>query len=216
MQDIIDALMNALSTEGSMFHVLNQNSSYVWHENYPVAVVHEKRRINDEKVISWMESEGMLDKDGFTPQEYSEHTISLMRNHAPDYLKEVSIMCLDGINKSSYLFKEKRPHDYWKKIENPGNLKAVVEISQYQEEDICKIESELRDLMRSSKEVPVLKKLGFVWMVSVPVSLDIEKLLSHYFLDKYKKVTKNEHTVYIGWSDSLNEVNMRYFVCPVA
>ena len=214
MQDIIDALMSAISSEGSMLHFLNQNSFYAWSEHYPVAVVHVKRRIDDEKVVSWMEGEGMLDKDGFTPQAYSDDMISQIRTYAPAYLKEVSMMCLEGSNKTPYLFKEKRPHDYWKKIEDPGNLKAVVEISHYEKEDICQIESDLRDLMRSSKEVPVLKELGFVWVVSVP--LDIEKLLKHYFPEKYKKITKHGYTVYIGWSDRLNEVNMRYFVCPVA
>lgn len=214
MQDIINTLMNALSSEGSMSHFLNQNSSYSWSEHYPVAVVHDKKRIKELQAVFWMESEGMLDKDGFTSQAYSEDMISKIRTHAPAYLKQVSMMCLEGTNKTPYLFKEKQPHDYWKKIEDPGNLKAVVEISHYETEDICQIESDLRDLMRSSKEVPVLKELGFVWVVSVP--LDIEKLLKHYFPEKYKKVTKHEHTVYIGWSDRLNEVNMRYFVCPVA
>lgn len=215
MQEIIAALKDALVSKGEMLVFLNQNSSFTWHENYPVAVVHDKKRIKDEKVVSWMESRGMLDSDGLTPQTYDEHTIGLLHEHASAYLKQVSVMCLEGINKTPYHFREKRPHDYWKKIENPGNLKAVVEISQYENTDICQIESHLRDLMRSSKEVPVLKELGFVWVVRTDTTIDIEKLLRHYFPERYEIVRDNEETIYIGWSDTLREVNMRYFVCPV-
>ncbi|MFT7879583.1 MAG: hypothetical protein ABXS91_04230 [Sulfurimonas sp.] len=214
MQEIITALKNALFSEDSLLGHLNQNSSYLWLEKYPVAVVHDKKRIKDEKIISWMEREGILDKNGLTLKEYDSQTISLMEKYVPATLKQVSLICLEGKNRMPYRFKEKRTYDYWKKIENPGNLKVVVEISHTEQRDICQIELELRDLMRSSKEVPVLKALGFVWVVYVPKAVDLKKLLRHYFSDNYEVLTSREHSVYIGWSDRLGEVNMRDFVCP--
>ncbi|MEA3434639.1 MAG: hypothetical protein U9R13_08650, partial [Campylobacterota bacterium] len=80
--------------------------------------------------------------------------------------------------------------------------------------DVCQIESELRDIMRSSKEVPSVKEIGFIWVVTVPGSIDLKRLLKHYFVDKYEIIQKEDQTIYIGWSDTLKEVNMRYFVCP--
>jgi hypothetical protein len=102
-------------------------------------------------------------------------------------------------------------------VQNPGNFKSVIELSIYNEDkDICEIELDLRDLMRSSKEVPSLKEIGFVWIAIVPSSMDIKKLFTHYFQQKFEIVANKDHITYIGWSDSLKEVNMRYFVCPVA
>lgn len=217
MQDLIEKLKYSLRTESSLIDNLNQDERYTWQANYPVAVVHQKDRIKEDTVRTMLEQEGFLDKSGYTLHAYESGQIDFLRTHAPSYIKQVSLLCMQGRERNYYNFSQKRPHDFWKKVQNPGTFKAVVEISTYDgEEDICQIESELRDLMRSSKEVPSLKEIGFIWVATVPSALDIRKLFIHYFPHTYEIIAKNDHTTYIGWSNTLKEVNMRYFVCPVA
>ncbi len=72
----------------------------------------------------------------------------------------------------------------------------------------------MRDLMRSSKEIPSLKAIGFVWIVVVPKGYEIDRLLEHYFPEEWMRIEEASHTVYLGWHEKLGEVNMRYFICP--
>jgi len=215
MIKMIDELKDALKSSQSLMEALNEKSSFYWQENYPVAVVHESVRIKEKDIVEFLRDNELLNSNGFSPNHYTDEMITVLDSSAPQYIKKVSIMCLEGEPHTSYIFKEKRPHDYWKKVENSGNFKAVIELSSYDaSKDICQIESELRDIMRSSKEVPSVKEIGFIWVVAVLKSIDLNRLLKHYFIDKYEIIQKEDQTIYIGWSDTLKEVNMRYFVCP--
>lgn len=215
MLEIIDEIKVALKTNKSLIEGLNKKSSFGWQENYPVAVVHESVRIKEKDIVESLKDKELLNSNGFSPNHYTDELITVLGSSAPLYIKKVSIMCLAGETHTTYTFKEKRPHDYWKKVENPGSFQAIIELSNYDKnKDICQIESELRDIMRSSKEVPSVKRIGFIWVATVLGSIDLNRLLKHYFMEKYEIIEKEDQTIYIGWSDTLGEVNMRYFVCP--
>lgn len=215
MIKIIDELKEVLRNKKLLIEDLNNKSSFCWQEDYPVAVVHESVRIKEKDIVASLNQKELLNSEGFSPNSYTDEMIALLGTSAPNYIKKVSIMCLKGETYTSYTFKEKRPHDYWKKVENPGNFQSVIELSNYDgSKDICQIESELRDIMRSSKEVPSVKEIGFIWVATVPKSIDLNRLLKHYFIEKYEIIQKEDQAIYIGWSDTLAEVNMRYFVCP--
>ncbi len=215
MTKIIDELKDILKTNKSLIESLNEKSSFAWQEDYPVAVVHESIRIKEKDIVESLKQEKLLNSEGFSPNHYTDEMIAVLDCSAPQYIKKVSVMCLKGEAHTSYTFKEKRPHDYWKKVENQGTFQAVIELSNYDEsKDICQIESDLRNIMRSSKEVPSVKEIGFIWIVTVPSSIDLNRLLKHYFNDNYDVIQKEDQMIYIGWSDTLKEVNMRYFVCP--
>ncbi len=213
MEKIINALKTALLSNNHLEDALNKNSSLTWQASYPVAVVHDKSRIKDEKLIHTLEEEKLLDTNGYTPAVFDLPMIDLLRFYAPGYLKTVDILCLENGPHTSFTFKEKRSQDYWKKVENPGGFKASIQISRYDgTEDICQMESDLRNIMRNLKEVPSLKEIGFVWVAIVPKSSDLKKLFHHYFPEKYA-IVANEEFIYIGWNNTLKEINMRYFVC---
>ena len=215
MTKIINELKDALKSNKVLFECLNNKSSFSWQEDYPVAVVHESVRIKEKDIVESLREKKLLNSEGFSPNDYTDEMIKELDVLAPKYIKKVSIMCLKEETHTSYTFKEKRPHDYWKKVLDPGTFQAVIELSSYDEKkDICQIEFELRDIMRSSKEVPSVKEVGFIWVATVPGSIDLHRLLKHYFIERYEIVEKEEQTIYIGWSDTLKEVNMRYFVCP--
>lgn len=215
MLEIIDEIKVALKTNKSLIEGLNKKSFLCWQEDYPVAVVHESVRIKEKDIVESLRDKELLNSKGFSPNRYTDEMITILDSSAPRYIKKVDIMCLKGETHTSYTFNEKRPHDYWKKVENPGDFQSVIELSNYDaNKDICQIESELRDIMRSSKEVPSVKEIGFIWVATVPKSIDLNRLLKHYFIEKYEIIQKEDQTIYIGWSDTLKEVNMRYFVCP--
>ncbi|HHH19577.1 MAG TPA: hypothetical protein ENK86_03550 [Campylobacterales bacterium] len=215
MDAIINALSKALHSEHPLQEALKDDSEHTWHPNYPVAIVHEKHRIKEENIIGALESAELFLPDDVTPTHYNEMMIDFFRNNAPHYLKQLSWMCLEKQRHSSYTFYEKRPHDYWKKVQNPGDFQAAVEYSIYtQPQDICSIESDLRDILRRNKEVPSLKEIPFIWIAKTPSSEDIRRLLEHYFLDKYQMILHGEQVIYIGWNTKLQDVNMRHFVCP--
>lgn len=215
MQTIVEALTKALQSDEPLAHTLNQNSTLVWQANYPVAIVHEKHRIQEEEIIGALESAELFLEGDLTPTHYNNMMIDFFRNNASPYLKQVSFMCLADKLHTSYTFHEKRPHDYWKKVQNPGNFKAVIERSAYNNtHDICHIEKHLRDIMRRNKEVPSLKEIGFVWVAQTPSILDIRELLQHYFAKNYTMLVHDDQVLYIGWSDTLNKINMRHFICP--
>jgi hypothetical protein len=216
MQRIIEDLTGAIASDEPMRGYLDQHSGLRWVEEYPVAVVHEKRRVKEGNACDWMEKEGLFDVTGSTPHLYDDRMIKQLNLHAPSYLKKVSWIALEGSAEKQYRFEEKRPLDYWKKLVDPGNLKAVVEVSTYGTEDICQIETDLRNLMRSSKEVPTLRNLGYAWIVKVSKNKDIEPLIRHYFGENHKVMSRDEDMVHIGWRESLNEINMRYFLCSVS
>jgi len=195
--------------------MLDVDSHLHWKKHFPVAVLHHKSRM-EASVIALFEEEKLLHDDGFTVQSYDTNVLKALCKEAPNAFKQVDALCMSTTH-DSYLYEPKRLGDKWKKLVDEGSFKAIVEVSVYDEEtDICQIETQLRNLMRSSKEVPSLKQIGFVWVASLIASQEIATLLSHYFGNCFFEVEhENTHT-YIGWSETLGSVDMRHFICPPA
>ena len=215
MQTLIQTLKKALTQPGTFMKNLHSGGEYYFREEYPVAVVHHRKRVKEEEIASCLKNKGFLDAEGYTPNDYDEPMLISFQGCASMYVKKVSLICCSSKVEERYTFQEKRPGDYWKKIVDPGSFEAVIEYSEYKDgEDICKIEFELRELMRSSKEVPSLKVLPYVWVVKVSSSVNISKIMKHYFGENYEVMEEKVEVMAIGWSDTLQEVNMRYFVCP--
>lgn len=213
MKNIIESLTLALEKKGSLIDNLNADSSLLWQEDYPVAVVHEKVRVKDMQVLALMNQKGLFDAQGVTPSLYSTELLSFYREKASAYLKTVSLMGMQTSNADSYTFSPKFTHDKWKKIQNLTGFQAVIERSRYEANtDTHNIEENLRDIMRSTKEIPEVKTVGFVWVATVPQSIDLSAIMQHYFLDNHTRLSIDNSHIYLGWSPTLKEVNMRYFV----
>ncbi len=194
---------------------LDVDSHLHWKVHFPVAVVHHKSRM-DAAAVTRFEDEHLLNDDGFTEKTYDKQVLKTLCKEVPKAFKQVDALCMSKAH-DSYRYEPKRPGDKWKKLVDDDSFKAVVEVSVYHESaDICQIETDLRDLMRSSKEVPSLKPIGFVWVASLPASQNIATLLSHYFGDCFLEVEHEKTHTYIGWSETLGGVDMRHFVCPPA
>jgi len=215
MEKLIQVLSNALKKSENFLENLQQDERYTFKEEYTVAVVHHKKRIKEEETVQCLSNETLLDAEGYTPNSYDASKLATFTSCAKNYVKKVKLICCSSDVDENYTFKEKYPGDYWKKIVDPGNFAAVIEYAVYDKgEDICKIEFELRELMRSSKEVPSLKVLPYVWIARVSPDVEISRILKHYYEENYEIVKRENETVAIGWSTSLQSVNMRYFVCP--
>ena len=217
MKTLINILQNALTQPGNFLDNLHTENEHYFTADYPVAVVHHQKRIKEEEASECLKSEGYVDAEGYTPSAYDGNMIKSFITCAPEYVKKVSLLCSSTELESNYTFQEKREGDYWKKIVDPGTFRAVIEYSEFKNgEDICKIEFELRELMRSSKEVPSLKVLPYVWIARVAKEVEIAKIMQHYYGENFELIEGGDESVAIGWSDTLQGVNMRYFVCPPA
>lgn len=217
MQTLIQTLKNSLAQPELFMENLRSSEAYHFRTDYTVAVVHHQKRVKEEAIATCLKNEGYLDEDGYTPNTYDEQMLKAFGSCGLGYLKKVSLMCFSSEVEEGYTFQEKRSGDYWKKIVDPGNFEAVIEYCEYKDgEDICKIEFELRELMRSSKEVPSLKVLPYVWIARVSEGINISKIMQHYFGENFTLMVDENETVAMGWSNTLQEVNMRYFVCPPA
>ena len=184
-----------------------------WRVNFPVAVVHHRSRM-DERCREVFEAKELIGTGGLTPETYAFETLRTIASEVSGCVKQVSYLCL-GKEEEVYRYLPKRDGDKWKKVIDNGTFKAVIELSVYDKEvSVCEIESQLRNLMRSSKEIPSLKEIGFVWIAVVPKGYDISIITEHYFPGNWLKVDEETHTAYIGWSEKLGEINMRHFVCP--
>jgi hypothetical protein len=217
METLIQVLSDALKKSENFLENVQQDRHYYFKENYTVAVVHHQKRIKEEETVRCLKNKTLLDAQGYTPNSYDATQLAALTSCAPNYVKKVRLMCFSSEADENYTFKEKYAGDYWKKIVDPGSFEAVIEYASYTNgEDICKIEFELRELMRSSKEVPSLKVLPYIWVARVSSDVEITKILKHYYEDNFEIIEGEGKRVAIGWSSSLQSVNMRYFVCPPA
>jgi len=214
MNRIICDIHNALQNSRKTVEFLTQNSSYTWRENYPISVVNEITRIKDEKSLKLLESINFFDEKGFSKDSYTKKELEYLSENIPSAIKNAYCLCLKKKQINEYNFLPKFEHDRWKKIQDQEyNLEAYVESSKFNDSFSSKhIEYELRDIMRSAKEIPALKAIGFVWIVTVPNTTKVEDILEHYFLDNHVFIEMGRKITYIAWSDSLASVNMRHFV----
>jgi len=213
MKTIIKNLKDALRNNQLVQKYLNSHSRYSWQENYPIAIVHEQTRVKDPALLAKMDDAYFFGDDGFSQEMYTPKGIEFLNTHAPSYIKNASFLCFKGELAHACTFKEKFTHDKWKKVLNTQGFQATIEVSSFSLQDSIKtIETKLRDLMRSRKEIPSLKKIGFVWIAQVPKSTDLTDIMEHYFLENYEVLENEETRTYIAWNKTLNDINLRYFV----
>ena len=215
MEKLIDILKEVISKRDDFMLALEQNADYCWQAEYPVAVVHAQKRVKEKEILLALKEKKLIDETGFTSQSWSASRINEMQSLAAKYVKTVSMLVHQENPHVFFHFQEKRAGDYWKKVSDDGSFVATVEYSTYTSgTDICQIEAELRDLMRSSKEVPSLKKIGYIWVVEAPMELELDRVLAHYYQKNWMMVIGKQKIVYIGWHERLGSVDMRHFVCP--
>lgn len=213
MQTIIKNIIDALKSKDSLVKYLNTHSEFTWQENYPIAIVHEQSRVKEPKTLEKMDELFFFGDDGFSQDMYTPKMIEFLNKNAPKYIKTASLLCFDAPKEHACTFAEKFTHDKWKKVVNTHDFQATVEISFFNtDKSTMEMETELRDFMRSRKEIPSLKTIGFIWIATVDDSTQITPIMKHYFLDNYTSVTKDNKTTFVGWNACLNDINLRYFV----
>lgn len=213
MKKIISDIHNGVQNSRKTIEFLTQNSSWTWIGNYPIAVVNEITRIKDEESLKNLEKIHFFNSEGFSKSTYSKKEIEYLAQNVPSAIKTAYCLCLKKKDKNDYNFKEKFQHDRWKKVTDDDNFEALVEFSKFSDSDTSEIiETELRDIMRSCKEIPSLKVIGFVWIVTLPKTTKVVDILEHYFSDNHIYVEQGRKITYIAWDDRLADINMRYFV----
>lgn len=213
MQIIIDYIKQALVSGESLDEYLNKNTKYTWEKDFPVAIVHEKTRVTDPEILQKMQAVYFFDKDGFSQDKYTPKMIEFLRLNAPSQMKLTSMLCHDGAIEHAYTYKEKFTHDRWKKVINDNNFRAAIEISTFNDKtSIQEIETEIRNIMRSKKEVPSLRNIAFIWIATLPNTIDISSILKHYFYVQHDAVLLQNKTTYIAWDSELQNINLRHFV----
>ena len=214
MNKIICDIHNAEQNSRKTIEFLQQNSKYTWVGDYPTAIINEITRVEDEESCSKLEALHFFNEKGFSKKSYTRQEIEQLREETPEVMKSTYCLCLKHREGDTYEFKEKFEHDKWKKIEDKDyNFEAFVESSKFTNKDDSKaIETHLRDIMRSAKEIPALKAIAFVWIITLPKSTNIENILEHYFGDNHIFIEKGRKITYIAWGDRLANINMRYFV----
>lgn len=218
VSDLVKALNRYLPVSGEPMHKsvvdLIEESSIIWNSDYPIAVVHKKVRLKEAEMVQKFETQSLLDAKGETPTSYTKEQLEFLKSEAPNYIKVANLICMNREDEALPTFEPKRENDYWKKLVNTGNFKAVVEFSFFgQDMDICSIEKVGRDIMRSRKEVHTVRELGFVWIVHVHPLTNLDAVFQLYFGENHSVLNHDEAKYFIGWSEKLQEVNMRDFVC---
>ena len=187
-----------------------QNSDILWETNYPIAIVHSLSRFKNKDDANFFQEHKLFDENGHTPSTYNEDTLELIQNNAPSSIKRAGLLALKKESPSTLRYQEKRPNDFWKKIQDVEHILSSFDYDIFEpEDDICKVEFQLREVIRSYKEVHAFKTKGFIWMAVT--KKDVSKEFKHYFGHNYTLVDGSYH---IGWSETLKDINMRYFVCP--
>jgi hypothetical protein len=213
MKKIISDIHNAIQNSRKTIEFLKKNSTWTWVGDYPIAIVNEITRVKDEESLKKLHAISFFDAKGFSKSSYTKEEINYLTENVPSSLKRAYCLCLKKKSTDDYNFVEKFQYDRWKKVTYDDNFEALVESSKFIDTDNSQsIETELRDIMRSRKEIPSLKAIGFVWIVTLPITTEIEDILNHYFLDNHIFIEKGRKIVYIAWANKLADVNMRYFV----
>jgi len=213
MKKLISQIHNAIQNSRKTVEFLNQISTFHWLENYPIALINEANRITDATQLQILNSLNFFDAEGFSKNSYTREELRELQENAPFALKNAYCLCLKKPQERQLSFREKYRHDKWKKVEDANNFELLMELSKFDDSASSKeIETELRDIMRSRKEIPSLKAIGFVWIVTLPKTTQIQDILEHYFSDNHIYVEKGRKVTYITWGEKLATINMRYFV----
>jgi len=205
MLPLVDYIKTALSQTDS----LEQAQNFLpmsFKKDFPIAYIHSQTRMPDPQTQEAFKD--LLDENGFTPSHPTEEYFSFVKNKYPNLIQTVSYMCLKKESKDAIFYTNKFKNDYWKKIKDVGHISAFFDISRPKNEKLCEAEFTLREVIRKRKEVHALKGLSFIYLAES--TEDISKVFEHYFGKKFE-VIKDRY--YVGYSKTLKEINMRYFVC---
>lgn len=221
MKALIDELAVALTkietTEdlnSALNDILQASTAYHYQKNYPIAIVNTKERIKDENTIAYLNTQNLLDTNGLTPTHYTMDLLEKLSNEASAYLQFTDLVCTTDSSVKALEFRYKYPKDRWKKIQNVAHIKSIIEISMFAPDaDSCRIEHTFREIIRKRKEVNALKNIGFIWIAALDPQQTADAVFKHYFDNAYT-IVNAQQKYYIGWSRTLKEINMRYFVCP--
>lgn len=206
MTQIIEEIKQTLNSEQPF-------KQYI--KNYPIKIVHEKTRIQENETLNKLNAINFFDQQGFSAAQYPSDMIDFLLENTPQYIECVSYAVSTKNIYENYVFVEKFPHDKWKKITADENLQAIIEFSKFSTDNSeQEIETQLRNIMRSRKEVPLLKTVAFIWIAEVPKNMDITNILQHYFLQNFTSVTTEKSKFFIAWNEQLQNINMRFFVYP--
>ena len=180
----------------------------MWKCDYPIAIIHSYDRMKT--ASSQVQFKELIDKDGKTPEQYTDETLLRLYKSTPESLKSVRLLALSHEPEQPVNYRVKRPNDFWKKIQDVEHIRASFDYHSFDvKDDICKVEFELREVIRKQKEVHSFKEIGFIWMAIT--EQDVSKVFHHYFQENYILIDGKYH---LGWSETLKAINMRYFVCP--
>ncbi|QOP41014.1 hypothetical protein [Sulfurimonas marina] len=189
----------------------DEDLSYI--ENYPIKIVHDQTRVKEDNVLETLQEIEFFDQEGFSNDTHTDKTIKFLHTNAPEYIQSVSFGISTKSTYTNFTFSEKYPQDRWKKIIDDEDLQAVIEISYFSDfDEEHEIETVLRDIMRSRKEVPLLKTKSFIWIADVTDNHDLTKIMKHYFQNNFTSMKTDEKTIFIGWNKQLQDINMRSFV----
>lgn len=215
MTRLINDIKTALAHSASVQELLNnlQDSDFVFETEYPIALIHSASRLENTEDQKLFKEQGLLDEMGHTLTQPSTQQLEFLAQNRPQYLKNVNIMCLKEAPEKPLHFRNKRPNDYWKKIQNVEHIASMFEISGFDDQTtLCQAEFGLREIIRKRKEVHALKDVGFIWMAVC--STDLQELFTHYFGDNYILIKTDSTTYQLGWNDTLRGISMRDFICP--
>ena len=215
----IEALLSshtALIDVKNSLHLFFNRTDYGCVKDYPVAIVHEAKRIKEDDALQYFKKNHLLDEDGFSFDEYPKDDLANISYYAPKYIQTVGFILATTKEVPQPTFFNKLKGDYWKKIQSVEGLEAVIDMSPLPEDaSDCEAEEALRAIIRKRKEVHELKKITFVWIVEINgENENVPTVMKHYFKDNAMVVKNGMKTYYMGWSDPLQDINMRYFVCP--
>lgn len=199
-------------------HILFTKTPYGCDKDYPVAIVHEAKRIKEEDALRYFKKNYLLDEEEMTYGDYPRADLEAISLNAPQYIQNAGFMLATTKNVPEPTFANKFTHDYWKKLTSIEGLEAVIDISALKPDtSVCDVENELRSIIRKRKEVHQLKKIAFIWIVEINgENAHVETVMKHYFNEDTLIVNNENKTYYLGWSTPLKDINMRYFVCPPA
>jgi len=205
MNALLDYIKTVLTQTDSLESALRFLPIF-FKKDFLVAYIHSKTRMPDDETIKALKS--LLDEDGYTPDHLTPKELSFLKKDYPNLLQSVSYMCLKKESKKKINYATKHKNDYWKKIQDIEDFNAVFDICNITDQEICEAEFSLREIIRKRKEVHALKDLGYIFLAES--TKDISKVFEHYFNTKYILINDK---YYIGWTKTLREINMRYFVC---
>jgi len=240
MEKIVKALREALKNHTTESGVPNAASlagklvgtPYVWISDLPISIVHRREKVKDAEAADWLQEQGFFDEEGCSHAAWERGALTELCSGGKSAFQTLDLaVASDAAGLGDLVFRNKRPNDYWKRLQNVGAIEAMVglqyagggccsdkEIARQVEESAngqWGIESDLRDAIRSKKENSGLREKPFVWIVikaeeGEEATDHIALLLHHYFGDNVVK-GRGESDFYIGYSDTLNEISLREF-----